>query len=153
MTTTAQKTAAKKPAAKTAAKAPAKTAAKAPAEKPAAKEKAPKEPNVPSYREAADFGDAIKAARSSAKDNGELKSALQLITHLTWKTPGGKVGWVDGTTPAVVEYAADLAIAEGTPIPEALEAALTVAEKAAAADKPQKDAVSVLAKIVRGHTA
>jgi hypothetical protein len=151
MTTTAQKQAAAKPAAKkTAAKAPAKTAESKPAAKKAA---APKEPNVPSYREAADFGDAMKAARSSAKDNGDLKSALQLITHLTWKTPGGKVGWVDGTTPAVVEYAADLAIAEGTPIPEALEAALAVAEKAAAADKPQKDAVAVLAKIVRGHTA
>jgi len=148
-TTTQQKPAAKK----TAAKAPAKTAAKAPAEKPAAKEKAPKEPNVPSYREAADFGDAIKAARGVAKDNAELKSALQLITHLTWKTPGGKVGWVDGTTPAVVEYAADLAIADGTPIPEALESALVVAEKAAASEKPQKDAVAVLAKIIRSHAA
>ena len=150
MTTTAtQKPAAKK----TAAKAPAKTAAKAPAKTAEPKEKAPKEPNVPSYREAADFGDALKAARGVAKDNGDLKSALQLITHLTWKTPGGKVGWVDGTTPAVVEYAADLAIADGTPIPEALETALGVAEKAAAADKPQKDAVAVLAKIIRGHAA
>jgi len=132
MTTTAtQKPAAKK----TAAKAPAKTAAKAPAKTAEPKEKAPKE------------------ARGVAKDNGDLKSALQLITHLTWKTPGGKVGWVDGTTPAVVEYAADLAIADGTPIPEALETALGVAEKAAAADKPQKDAVAVLAKIIRGHAA
>ena len=131
-----------------------KTAAKAPAKAPAkktAEPKAPKEPNVPSYREADNFADAMKSARSLAKDNGELKSALQLITHLSWKTPGGKVGWVDGTTPAVVEYAADLAIAEGTPIPEALEAALVVAEKAAASEKPQKDAVAVLAKIVRSH--
>lgn len=153
MTSTTQQ--AKPAAKKSAAKAPAKTAAKAPAktaEKPAA-EKAPKEPNVPSYREAADFGDAIKAARGVAKDNADLKSALQLITHLTWKTPGGKVGWVDGTTPAVVEYATDLAIADGTPIPEALEAALGEAEKASASDKPQKDAVAVLAKIIRGHAA
>jgi hypothetical protein len=149
MTTTGTKTAAKAPA-KTAAKAPAKTEAKAPAKK-TAEPKAPKEPNVPSYREADNFADAMKSARSLAKDNGELKSALQLITHLSWKTPGGKVGWVDGTTPAVVEYAADLAIAEGTPIPEALEAALVVAEKAAASEKPQKDAVAVLAKIVRSH--
>jgi hypothetical protein len=149
MTTTGTKTAAKAPA-KTAAKAPAKTAKTAEAKK-TAEPKAPKEPNVPSYREAENFADAMKSARSLAKDNGELKSALQLITHLSWKTPGGKVGWVDGTTPAVVEYAADLAIAEGTPIPEALEAALVVAEKAAASEKPQKDAVAVLAKIVRSH--
>ncbi len=145
MTTATKPTAAKAPTKKTAA-APAKTAEA----KPAA-EKAPKEPNVPSYREAADFKEALAAARSAAKDNAELKSAVQLITHLTWKTPGGKVGWVDGTTPAVVDYATDLTIAEGMPIPEALETVLGVAEKAAAAEKPQKDAVAVLAKIIRGH--
>ena len=143
-----------KPAAKKSTPAPAKrTAQKPAAEKPAAKKAAePKAPALPTYREAVDFTDALKAAKAAAKGNSDLVAPLQLITHLAWKTPGGKVGWADKTTQAVVDYANEVLIVEDTPIPEALNAALGLAEKAAA-DKPQKDAVAVLSKVIKAHAA
>lgn len=156
MTTTQNpKPAAKKAAqpAKKAAASPAKKAAAAPtAKKAEAKESKPKEPTVPSYRDVEDFGDALKAAKGLTKDNADLKQALQLVTHLSWKTPGGTVGWANGTTPAVIEYATDLGIGPGTDIPDAMDSVLSAAEKAAAGDKATKEAVGVLARIVRGHS-
>lgn len=152
MTTTPAKKATAKPAVKKAAQ-PAKKAAAAPAPaKDKTKESKPKEPTTPPYRDAVDFGDALKAAKSTAKDNDDLKQALQLTTHLSWKTPGGTVGWANGTTPKVIEYATDLGIGPGTPIPDAMDSVLGAAEKAAAGDKASKEAVAVLAKIVRGHS-
>jgi hypothetical protein len=141
MTTTTKKQAAKKAA----------TPAPAPAAKKAAPEPAPKaEPAKSTYREVEDFTPALKAAKSLAKGNVDLTQPLQLITHLAWKTPGGAVGWAKGTTPQVIAYADDIAVPSGTPIPEAMAAALSAADKAAT-DKPQKDAVSVLAKVIKAH--
>jgi hypothetical protein len=141
MTTTTKKQAAKKAA----------TPAPAPAAKKAAPEPAPKaEPAKSTYREVEDFTPALKAAKSLAKGNVDLTQPLQLITHLAWKTPGGAVGWAKGTTPQVIAYADDIAVPSGTPIPEAMAAALSAADKAAT-DKPQKDAVSVLAKVIQAH--
>lgn len=119
---------------------------------PAAEPKAPKAAALPTYREAADFTPALKAAKSAAKGNVDLTNALQLVTHLAWKTPGGVVGWAAGTTENVKAYADDVAVPEGTPIPEALAVALGNAEKAAS-EQPQKDAVAVLAKVINGHAA
>ena len=102
------------------------------------------------YREVADFTPALKAAKSLSKGNADLSMPLQLITHLAWKTPGGAVGWAKGTTATVVAFADDLAVPTGTPISEAMDAALSAAEKGAT-DKPQKDAVAVLAKVIKAH--
>jgi len=142
-----------KPAAKST-PAPAKrTAQKPAAAKPEAKAKPePKAPAQPTYREAVDFTDALKAAKSAGKGNQELTDVLRLITHLAWKTPGGKVGWADKTTQSVVDFANEVLIVEGTLLPEAMTSALSIAEKAAA-DKPQKDAVAVLSKVIKAHAA
>ena len=139
---TAAKPAAKKAAAKPAAK-PAEAA------KPAAK-KEPKEPAAPTYREHEDFVPAFKAAKAAAKGNDDLTQALQLLGHLSWKTPGGSVGWAAGTAKKVTDYAEDILVMPGQDIPEAMDTVIKVAQ-GAAADKPQKDAVAVLAKIVKAH--
>lgn len=123
----------------------------APAKTEAKPEKATKV-TVSTYREMPQFVPALKAARSLAKGNVDLTQPLQLITHLAWKTPGGSVGWAKGTTANVIAYADDIAVPTGTPIPEAMAAALSAAEKAAA-DKPQREAVAILAQVIKGHTA
>lgn len=104
------------------------------------------------YRDGKDFLPALSAATTAAKGNKDLLSPLQLIRHLAWKTPGGSVGWSNGTTPTVIEYANDIAVPAGTAIPEALDAALSHAAKAAT-DKPQQDSVAVLAKVIKDHEA
>jgi len=109
-------------------------------------------PAKPTYREVENFTPALKAAKSAAKGNVDLTQPLQLITHLAWKTPGGSVGWAKGTTATVVAYADDIAVPAGTPIPDAMSAALSAADKAAT-EKPQKDALAVLRKVIAGHTA
>lgn len=119
--------------------------------KPAKAKAEAKAPAQPTYREVDGFEDALKSAKSAAKGNADLMASLQLLTHLSWKTPGGSVGWAKGTTQKVVDHANDLLVANGTPIPDAMEAVLGAATKAAE-DKPQKDAVAVLSKIVKGHS-
>jgi hypothetical protein len=51
-----------------------------------------------------------------------------------------------------VAYADDILVPSGTPIPEAMDAALSAAEKAAG-EQPQKDALAVLSKVIKGHAA
>lgn len=126
------------------------TPAKTPAKPEPKAEVKPSVPAKPTYREVDEFSPALKAAKSLAKGNPDLSQPLQLITHLAWKTPGGSVGWAKGTTANVIAFADDIAVPVGTPIPEAMSAALSVAEKAAT-DKPQKDAVAVLAKVIKAH--
>lgn len=101
------------------------------------------------YRTDEGFIDAQKSLRSLSKGNTALKPLVMLITHLAWKTPGGSVGWTKGTTADVVSTADDLAIGTGTPIPQALEVALTEAEKVL--EDSQRDAYDVLAGIIRSH--
>jgi len=127
-------------------------AKEAPASEEPTEAPAPKAPAKPTYREVEGFTEALKSAKGVAKGNTDLTQPLQLITHLAWKTPGGSVGWAKGTTPQVIAYADDSAIPEGTSIPDAMDAALSAADKAAG-DKPQKDAVAVLSKVIKGHTA
>ena len=134
------------PAKKAATPAPAKKATPAPAAKASTEVK-----GGTTYREVTDFSPALKAAKSLAKGNVDMTQPLQLITHLAWKTPGGSVGWAKGTTANVIAFADDIAVPSGTPIPDAMDAALAVASKAAT-DKPQKDAMAVLTKVVKGHT-
>lgn len=154
MTTTQQSRPARKSGGSAAAKnaAAAQKAKQEPKKDPATKPKAKKEtaPAQPTYRDTEGFTDALKSAKSAAKGNEGLVQALQLITHLGWKTPGGSVGWAKGTTQAVVDFATDIAAPAGTPIPDAMSAALGAAEKSAA-DKPQKDAVAALSKVIRAH--
>lgn len=124
-------------------------AEEAPAEEAPAPAKE-KQPAVPAYRMAEGFNEAAKSLRSLSKGTS-LKPLVQLITHLAWKTPNGAVGWSKGTTADVVSTADDLAIGTGTPINEAMETALSAAEKEAG--DGQRDALEVLAGIVRGHAA
>ena len=144
-----QTAAAKNAAAAQAAKAKPKTdpAPKATAKKAAAKKTAPAQPT---YREVAGFTDALKAAKSAAKGNADLMAPLTLITHLSWKTPGSSVGWSKGTTEKVTAYADDIAVPAGTPIPDAMDAALSAATKAAA-DDAQKSTLEKLTKVIDGH--
>ena len=112
----------------------------------------PEAPKAKAYRELPDYTPALKAARSLSKGNPELSQPLQLITHLAWKTPTSTVGWSKGTTANVIAYADDIAVPVGTPISEAMQAALSAAQKAATTD-PQKEAVAALAAILEGHGA
>lgn len=105
---------------------------------------------APAYREAEGFKDALKSAVALAKDNPDLKASLQLVRHLSWGTPRSTVSWAAGTTQSVVDTAADLTIADGTPTPEALSIALKAATEASKG-KPEKDAVGVLSKLVKSH--
>lgn len=102
------------------------------------------------YRSVADFAPAIKSARSLAKGNPELTLAVQLITHLAWKTPDGTVGWNEGTTASVVAHANDLAIPVGTKIDTAMGVVLDEAARAAQNDA-QTEAVKALAAVVKTH--
>lgn len=114
------------------------------------KTKEPKAPATPTYREVTDFADLLKSAKSAVKDSPDAKQALQLITHLSWKSPKGTVGWSKGTTADVVAFADDIAAPAGTPVPDAMAAALAVAEKGAT-EKPAKEAVAALARVIKAH--
>lgn len=118
-------------------------------DKPVSEAEAPTELS-PAYREADGFKDALKSAVAVAKENADLKATLQLIRHLTWGTPRSTVSWAAGTTENVVKTAADLTIADGTPTPDALGIALKAASSAAK-EKPEKDAVAVLSKLIKSH--
>ena len=114
-------------------------------------EATPKAKAVPAYRTAEGFNEAAKSLRSLAKGNPVLRSLVQLITHLAWKTPNGAVGWSKGTTADVISTADDLAIGTGTPLPQAMDTALSAADKEVG--DAQREAFDVLAGIVRGHAA
>ena len=120
-------------------------------ETPEAEAPAPKAKAVPAYRTAEGFNEAAKSLRSLSKGNPALRSLVQLITHLAWKTPNGAVGWSKGTTADVISTADDLAIGTGTPLPQAMDTALSAAEKEVG--DAQREAFDVLAGIVRGHAA
>lgn len=109
-----------------------------------------KVPNKGPYRSAPDFLTALKSAKSLAKGNPELLSAIQLLTHIAWKKPTDAVGWTEGTTASVTEYADELAVPVGTSIKVAVDAALKAAVKAAGTD-PQRDALKALTAIVRAY--
>lgn len=102
------------------------------------------------YREVEGFKDGLKSAVAVAKENADLKAILQLIRHLSWGTPRSTVSWAAGTTETVVTTAKDLTIADGTPLPEALGIAIKAATSAAK-EKAEKDAVAVLAKLVKSN--
>ena len=102
------------------------------------------------YRDNPDFGPALKSAKSLSRGNIPLGQAIQLITHLAWKTPSSSVGWSKGTTPNVIAYANDLAVPVGTPIADAMAVALSAAERSVEGDA-QRDSVAVLAKVIRQH--
>lgn len=126
------------------------SSSKTPAKK--AESKTAKSVTATSYRQVDGFQQAVKSARSLAKGNPDLSLPLALITHLAWKTPTASVGWAAGTTASVVAYADDIAVPVGTPIVDAMQAALKAAT-AAASEKPQQDAVEVVAKLVQAHSA
>lgn len=116
--------------------------------------KAPEPTSTPKsrpYRDNEDFSPALKAVRSLSKGNPDLSQPVQLITHLAWKTPAASVGWAKGTTANVMAYADDIAVPVGTPISEAMDAALSAAAKGAK-DDAQKAAVATLTAVIESHT-
>lgn len=104
------------------------------------------------YRDAEGFREALEPLQhlSKGKDSPpEMQSAIQLITHLSWRAPDKTVGWHKGTLPDVMDYADFLSVGEGTLLRTAMNVALRHAEAAATAE--QTNVLEVLAKIIRQH--
>lgn len=104
------------------------------------------------YREAEGFKEALEALRSLTKAEDSrpaMGSAVQLITHLAWRSPDNTVSWHRTTPQGVVDYADFLAVGPGTPIREAIKVALRHVE--AAASSGQTNCVGRLAEIIRQH--
>ena len=68
------------------------------------------------------------------------RPTLQVVGHLAWRTPGGKVAWHKGTTHSVVAHATALGCAPGTPVPAALATCL--------AALPTSPSTAALAKVL-----
>lgn len=78
------------------------------------------------YRNQTSFAEALAAASAHHRSVPEAKAALQVITHLAWRPPTGKVAWHKGTNPTMVAYAKTIGVVPGVPVPEAMELALQV---------------------------
>lgn len=106
------------------------------------------------YRDAEGFKETLKSLRSLTKGEDSrpaMRSAVQLITHLAWRSPDDTVSWYERTPQNVMDYADVLAVGPGTSIREAMEVALRHVE--AAATSGQAEGVGVLAGIIRQHGA
>lgn len=89
------------------------------------------------YRARPNFAQALAAAKQALPAHGPT---LQVVAHLAWRTPAGRVGWHKGTTPSVVAHANALGVAPGTPVPQALATCL--------ATLPKHNTVAALAKVL-----
>ncbi|MFB9732641.1 hypothetical protein [Ornithinimicrobium kibberense] len=107
------------------------------------------------YRDVEGFKEALTSLRSMTRGDDArpaMRSAVQLITHLAWRSPDDTVSWYESSTPqSVMDYADFLAVGTGTVIREAMEVALRHAE--AATKDGQAEGVAVLAGIIRQHGA
>lgn len=106
------------------------------------------------YREAEGFKNALTSLRSltSGEDSRPaMRSAVQLIRHLAWRSPDDSVSWYERTPQNVMDYADFLAVGTGTLIREAMEVALKHAE--AATTDGQAESLEALAGIIRLHGA
>lgn len=107
------------------------------------------------YRDVEGFKEALTSLRSMTRGDDArpaMRSAVQLITHLAWRSPDDTVSWYESSTPqSVMDYADFLAVGTGTVIREAMEVALRHAE--AATKDGQAEGVDVLAGIIRQHGA
>lgn len=104
------------------------------------------------YRDAEGFKEALKPLQRLSKGQDsppEMQSAVQLITHLSWRAPDKTVSWHKGTLQDVMDYADLLSVGEGTLLHTAMNVALRHAEAAATAE--QTAVLEVLAKIIRQH--
>lgn len=104
------------------------------------------------YRDAEGFKEALEPLQrlSKGQDSApEMQSAVQLITHLSWRAPDKTVSWRKGTLQHVMDYADFLSVGEGTLLRTAMNVAVRHAEAAATAE--QTDVLEVLAKIIRRH--
>lgn len=89
------------------------------------------------YRARKGFTTALVAATAAYPAH---KPTLQVVGHLAWRTPGGKVAWHKGTTPSVVAHANHLGCTPGTTVPAALALCL--------AALPTGPATTALAKVL-----
>lgn len=89
------------------------------------------------YRARPGYTTAMAAALAAMPAH---KPTLQVVGHLAWRTPGGKVAWHKGTTPSVVAHANALGATPGTPVPQALAMCL--------AKLPTHPTVAKLAKVL-----
>lgn len=104
------------------------------------------------YRDTEGFKEALEPLQRLSKGQDsppEMQSAVQLITHLSWRAPDDTVSWHKGTLQDVMDYADSLSVGEGTLLRTAMNVALRHAEAAATPD--QTEVLEVLAKIIRQH--
>lgn len=106
------------------------------------------------YRDVEGFKEALTSLRSMTRGDDArpaMRSAVQLITHLAWRSPDDTVSWYERTPQSVMDYADFLAVGTGTLIREAMEVTLRHAE--AAANDGQAEDLEDLAGIIRQHGA
>ena len=72
------------------------------------------------YRNQTSFAKALAAATAEHRSVPEAKAALQVITHLAWRGPAGKVAWHKGTNPTMVAYAKTIGVVPGLVVAEAM---------------------------------
>ena len=89
------------------------------------------------YRARPGFAVALAACQQAHPAH---RPTMQVVGHLAWRTPGGKVAWHKGTTPSVVAHATALGATPGTPVPAALATCL--------AALPASPTTTALAKVL-----
>lgn len=68
------------------------------------------------YRATPAWHAAHAAALGAQRGNATARAALQVATHLAWRTPTGTVGWHKGTNAAMLATATTLGVQVGMPV-------------------------------------
>lgn len=83
------------------------------------------------YRTREDFAAAMGAVSGLVAGAPEFRAAHRVLVHLSWRSPKGAVAWHNGTNADMVANAKAMGAEVGTPMPEAMLAALDALDKAA----------------------
>ena len=73
------------------------------------------------YRNVPDWHAAHAAAVGAHRGVATARAALQVATHLAWRTPTASVAWHKGTNAAMLATAEALGIETGMPVHEAMD--------------------------------
>ena len=82
--------------------------------------KAAKPAKAQPYRGVPSWHAAHAAAVGQHRGNAEARAALQVGTHLAWRSPNGSVAWTKGTNAAMLAHATTLGVQPGQPVHEAM---------------------------------
>ena len=82
--------------------------------------KAAKPAKAAPYRSVPAWHAAHAAAVGQHRGNPQARAALQVGTHLAWRSPNGTVAWNKGTNAAMLAHAATLGVQVGQPVHEAM---------------------------------